>query len=564
VTLRSIKAVESRRKLRNSTSMQRGIEANGSRPEHRGATTANMLVVAAVAAGVVVLLLIFLLIPVIRNLRPDPPQLNVILISIDTLRPDRMGVYGHRPKGRSTTPFLDGLAAEGARFTRASSTSPWTLPGHYSLLSGTPDPVHGMVHDRASAPEHLPLLAEFLAGAGYRTAGFFSGPYLHALFGFGRGFDVYQPCMAEAQARKLMRKRQAAQAGGAGAQCEAPQTKFLSNELITSGEVTGRALHFVREHMAAPLKAQREGDIKQRQPFFLFLHYFDVHNDFLPPSPFDQLFGAPYDGWVNGRGITSDTRYNASMDSRDLSRLLALYDGEVAWVDHNLSLLWKGLEKIDPELLENTLVIITSDHGEEFFDHGKIGHRKNLYESVIRIPLIVYCPGHIARGVTIDEPVRIYDVFPTVSDVLGFETPDAVLGESLLALIEGERDTPRPALLNLTQLPKENRIELQNGLILGEWKLITKQARAWSSQQPFDFTGKVLLEEHELFHMDRDAAETRDLATERADITEKMQKALADYLEELNRSAAAIGRNEKAPASELPEHLRKSLNELGY
>jgi arylsulfatase A-like enzyme len=477
--------------------------------------------------------------------RPHPP-LNVILISIDTLRPDRMGVYGHRPMGRSTTPFLDELAAGGALFTRAVSTSSWTLPAHYALMTGLPDAAHGMVNDRVPPPDDLPMLAEILKKGGYETAGFYSGAYLHPLFGFDRGFDTYESCLP-VEGRRGRQSSAASQDGP-------PETKFAAHEAVTSARVTDRAFAFLSDF------ARREAD----KPFFLFLHYFDVHNDYLPPSPFDRGFGPPYDGWVNGRGVTSDPRYTDGMAPEDHQRLLALYDGEIAWVDDNLRRLFRGIGTLEGEITENTLVIVTSDHGEEFFEHGRAGHRKNLFASSIDIPLILVCPGRIAEGVRVEIPARLYDILPTVTDLCGVDTAAEALGRSLLPTIAGTDRAPRPALLDLTKIPKEGSLERITGIAFDGFKLITRERRKWAVEgDSFASEGIWTDRKHALYDLTGDPGEKRDLFSDRRNRAERLLQVRELLLEEVAGSLRERARGE-GRSVEIPDHIKKNLDELGY
>lgn len=464
--------------------------------------------------------------------KPDRP-LNVILISIDTLRPDRMGLFGHRPNGRSTTPSVDKLAGEGVSFTNAVSSTSWTLPAHYALLTGVPDRVHGVIHDHAPRPEALPMLAEIFKEGGYKTGGFFSGTYLNSFFGFNRGFDIY------VGARTMM-----------GADTGQAAKDFRAAEVVTSQKVSESALRFVRENGS--------------EPFFLFLHYFDVHNDYLPPSPYDSLYGPPYSGWVNGKGLTSDPRYTREMNRADLDRLRALYDGEIGWVDTNIGRLFKQIESFAPGLLENTLVVITSDHGEEFFDHGEICHQNNLYESSVRIPLIMRCPAKIAGGGKTDTPVRIYDIVPTILDYAGLEIPDSVEGVSLRPAIDSGEIESRPALIELAQISRETGYEQHFSLRLGGYKLIVIQEREWSKERPYDLTGAVISERRELYDLSVDPGEKTDLAMERSEIAERMIGTLRCLLEESERKRAAFQSGRSAGEGAIPEDLKESLRGLGY
>jgi len=482
-------------------------------------------------------------------LKPRPP-LNVILISIDTLRPDRMGVYGHRPMGLSTTPALDALAARGAVFENAVSTTSWTLPAHYSLLTGVPDRFHGMVDDRCTPPDDLPMLASLLKEGGYTTGGFVSGLYLGTLFGFGTGFDVYEPCMDMAKLTARQKKK-AASTKETNTGVGSPTTHLPAHELVTSRDVTNKGFRFIREN--------------RDKTFFLFLHYFDVHHDYVPPAPFDTRFGPPYDGWVNGRGVTKDPRYKADMDPKDFDRLMALYDGEIGWVDDNIGRLFKNINDFTPEILENTLIIVTSDHGDEFFEHGRVGHRKNLYESVVRVPLIVSCPGRIDEGVRVEETARIYDVVPTILELTGLETPPAVMGSSLVPLIGADESETRPALLELTGGFSPESCKKHSALLLGDWKLISIEERKWSEKNPLDFTGSILSETHELFNIKNDPGEQKNLSAQQAEILKKMLSTRQGLFTELDEAIRLFRTSDSQnQVRRVPDSIRKGLDDLGY
>jgi arylsulfatase A-like enzyme len=490
--------------------------------------------------------------------------LNVVLISIDTLRPDRMGVYGHQPMGTSTTPFLDRFTAEGARFTGAFSTSSWTLPAHWAMLSGVADDLHGVIDDNAPVPgSDVPLAAELFRGAGYATAGFYSGPYLHKCFGFDRGFDRYESCLGFETLFDVVSTADGCALSREELGVEAARTERRAHEAITSDTVTRGAVDFLQKRAAA-------GD---GRPFFIFLHYFDVHNDFIPPPPLDRSFGPPYDGWVDGRGVMTDPRYHAGMDPRDLAHLTALYDGEIAHVDRSLDRLFRSFEKLDPALLERTVVVVTSDHGEEFFEHGRLGHRHNLHESTVAIPLIIRCPGRVPAGATISGGASVCDILPTLLDLTGIETPGIVTGTSLLAALKRGSVPRRPALLELTETPRRgmldgvpgtgNRFRKHLALRVGALKLITVQERRWSRERPFDFRGKVLNQNHALYDLATDPRERTNLLPARGDLFRKMAARRTEVLRTL-REKYTTYRTGGGTRKPIPHDVRKALGETGY
>lgn len=477
-----------------------------------------------------------------------PP--NIILISIDTLRHDHLGYTGHLPRGRSPSEFIDGLAREGTVFTRAESTTTWTLPGHYALLTGLPNELHAMVDDRVPFDPGSLTLPRYLKQQGYETYGFFSGPYLHPFFGFDRGFDKYVSCMKEATLYDVM-KEKGAQLTAEERKREALLKEIDSHREITSESVTSKALYFAKTH-------------DRDRPLFLFLHYFDVHNDYIPPEGFRYFTDPSYHGWVTGEWVVRDPRIKPGMAPEDLDQLRALYDGEIAWVDHNIRRFFEGLRKEAPEILDDCLVVITSDHGEEFFEHGRIGHRGNLYAPTLRIPLLFWSPGRVPAGKRIERWCRIYDVVPTVLDLAGLPLPESVYGRSLAPLMRGEPLPPAPSVAELTYLPstakETKRFDKFFAFRAGDYKLIVHQARTWSPDRPIDFTGTILEEKAELFDLAGDPEEKKDLAGERPDL---MKRLLTGYREELRRMAR-YAKGRAGTAVELPEALLQKIRDVGY
>ncbi|MFT5444525.1 MAG: membrane-anchored protein YejM (alkaline phosphatase superfamily), partial [Myxococcota bacterium] len=174
---------------------------------------------------------------------------------------------------------------------------------------------------------------------------------------------------------------------------------------------------------------------KQSDPFFMFVHLWDVHFDFVPPPPYDTMFDPDYAGDLTGENFFRSPRINPQMSGADLRHILALYDGEIAWTDHHIG---KILDDLDARgLLANTIVALVSDHGEEFFEHGKKGHRFTLYDEVIRIPMILWYPEKIRSGVRIQSPSSLIDIFPTLLELAGAPKADKVMGRSLLPAING-------------------------------------------------------------------------------------------------------------------------------
>jgi arylsulfatase A-like enzyme len=321
---------------------------------------------------------------------------NVILISIDSLRSDHLGAYGYK---RDTSPTIDALAAAGVMFAKNSSTSAWTLPAHMSLITGRSLLGHGVISDDRALSDDVPTLAESLGSNGYTTAAIVSAPYVESRYGFDRGFDLYDD-----------------------------QTINFATHGDSYTEVTAPRLQ-----AAADEWLSANGDRK----FFLFLHYWDVHYDYTPPAPYDTMFDPDYDGEMDGTNFYFRDDVHADMEGRDLEYILALYDGEIRLVDDALRDLRRSLDRLG--IADKTVFVVTSDHGDEFFEHGRKGHHRTLYEEIVRVPLIVHVPGKSAKTPVVEMETTIADIMPTILGLTGTPVPEGVEGEDLSAIAYGDR-----------------------------------------------------------------------------------------------------------------------------
>lgn len=436
--------------------------------------------------------------------RAVPPGTNLVLISIDSLRPDHLGAYGYR---RLTSPHLDRLAREGIVFERAWSTTTWTLPAHLSMLSSLVPPVHNVRRTNERVSEKVELLPERLAQAGYRSAAVVSGLFLDRRYGFDQGWEVYDD--------------RTAFAGG----------DLHEHENVSSGRVHARALELL--------------DRLQSEPFFLFLHYFDVHYDYRPPPPYDRLFDPDYAGPVSGTHFARDLLRRRELAARDLEHLVALYDGEIRWVDAWLGRLFAELERRG--LGERTLVVVTSDHGEEFLEHRRFGHAQNLYEPTLRVPLLVRLPGGRLGGRRSEVPVSLTDLAPTLAAAAGLPPPSGWMGRDLLPLLEG-RGSIAPADLYADLFGRRRAL-----IADGAWKAILERRYVRGRDQR---RARSL----ELFDLARDPGERDDRAAADATRAETLRRRLERAWHGFQRAAAGLdaGRVENDPEFE------KELRALGY
>ena len=310
--------------------------------------------------------------------RPKPERPNLLLISIDSLRSDHLGLYGY---SRNTSPVIDRLGREGVFFSQALAPSSWTLPSHATLFTGQPPRQHGVdAHNRGLSPEAV-TLAEVLKAAGYRTAAFVSGPFLGGVYGFTRGFDVYD------------------------------------ESTIGDEQTVHRAATSPRLEKLASTWLEESLDQHPQSPFFVFLHMWDPHHDYARRESEDPAFDPDYEGDLSGEDIIKDPRFNADMPARDLEHVIALYDEEIRYTDRHIGSIVELLRRRG--VLDDTIVVVTSDHGEEFFEHGQRTHSNNLHDEVLRIPLVIRYPPRIAAGLEVERQVRLMDVAPTVLGLAG-------------------------------------------------------------------------------------------------------------------------------------------------
>jgi arylsulfatase A-like enzyme len=264
-----------------------------------------------------------------------------------------------------------------------------------TLMTSLAPEEHGVITNRLRLARGIDTLPQRLQRSGYATAGFVSATYLDGLYGFSRGFDEYDDYT-------LLRV--------AGEK---------SRAAVTSQQVAQRAVDYL----------QRRSSAKDQRPFFLFLHLFDVHYDYNPPQPYARMFDAA--GYA-GRATGDVDSVHAGMPRGDLNHVVALYDGEIAWVDANIGKILASLHTLGFD--DNTIVAITADHGEEFLEHGQAAHYKTLYDEVLRVPLVVRYPGHVAAGRRVQGQVRLMDVAPTLLSLAGLPVAHPRLGSDARSL----------------------------------------------------------------------------------------------------------------------------------
>lgn len=453
------------------------------------------------------------------------PPLNVILISIDTLRADRLGSYGY---GRPTSPALDRLAADGVRFDQAISQSPWTIPSHISLLTSLYPSTHQVNQNLADFREFAlsrgayrvlsddaVTLAEVLRDHGYTNLALTTAVTMSGKLGFAQGFDRY-----------LER--------------EGKLTPQLGRELA----------RLLEDH--------------RQSPFFLFFHTYEVHTPYVRVTAAASLLDQNRRDRLSELLESPDEMLslNPKEQQEHLKRLglfnpwitSALYDGGIRHTDDFLGQLFHNLRSLG--LYDRTVIVVTSDHGEEFAEHTDLfysAHGHTLYDEIIRVPLLMRVPGRFRPGTVVKQVVELIDVAPTVLDLLGLPRPEPMQGRSLVGLIddpsaEGKSWAASEAMMS-TGRP--------------EWKSVRsrqhKYIAAFASEngERSGISGDLLWSK--LFDLEQDAGERNDLRGERPETAETLHDLLVRHFSSISDAARHDGSR-----IELTGPMLEKLRALGY
>ena len=424
--------------------------------------------------------------------RPWPPRPNVVVYLVDTLRADRLGCYG---AAKPLSPHVDAFARDATLFERAVAQSTWTRPAVASLLTGLGPLAHGVETLDDRLPEAATTLPELLHAAGYRTAGWSTNPQVSAGTGLAQGFDDFEVFQKDPGSAAVNRRVFA----------------WLDRSSARAGS---------------------------RSPFFLYVHTLDPHAPYEPLPEMRRRFAA---GIPEGAGSHAEVveAYGARGPEREarVARLSRLYDAEVAGNDRSFGELVAELRRRG--LYDGALVVFVADHGEEFDEHGELGHGNDLYEPTLHVPFVVKWPRQ-AAGERVRALAQQVDLLPTLLAAAGLPRPAALPGTDLFALRAAPSGFRRAALSHLSYDGREGV-----SLVDGSWKLI------------LPFTPR-LGAGPELYRLDADPAETDDLAL-RDDVragwlVERIQGELR--LAGMGRTAAG-----RAPVD---EETRKALRALGY
>lgn len=475
---------------------------------------------------------------VVAETRPELPgkvapttaeKPNVLLIVLDTVRADHLGCYGYH---RETTPNIDEFATGARVYRNVLCPSPWTLPTHASFFTGLPGSAHGVRHTHQMLDARFDTLAEKLRDAGYQTVGLSSNEIVDHSRSFDQGFEFYEiPVLGRTGHRARM------------------VAELLVQVLFHHRDSAAGAMHQRLRHWF-------ENVYRPDKPFFLFLNYIEPHAPYVPASHVLEWTTPDVAAkWEHRDHQDMMHAYTlarlASLSSKDIGELEALYDEEIRFTDRKVGELLDFLHTNG--LDENALIIVTSDHGEHFGEHHKMGHQYSLYEPLVRVPLIVRMKGTFTPGED-HRLVQSQDVYPTILESAGvaWERTPAHNCESLL------RTQTSPERRGIAEhlSPSPGRVGTYSGRfpILDFDSLLRKlravQVGHMKLIQPSEG-------EAELYDLDADPFEAHDLANERPDDVRRLRKQLTDWLQSFQHYEAP----ELTP-EELKKLSPKSLDDL--
>lgn len=341
---------------------------------------------------------------------------NVVMVSVDTLRADRLGAYGY---DRPTSPHLDALARESVVFRDVLAQAPSTASSHRSLFMGR------YVSEHRNGEIEWPTLAGVLREHGWRTAAFVDGGKLTRAFGLDRGFEVYE---------ESGRPENIAAGPTGGLPVLAP-----------------KALAWLRDH-----RGERS---------FLFLHTYEVHCPYVPPEPWKSQFTDGFEARFSTAGLCGNDFKRLRLDDRERRYVSDLYDAEIRTVDEQLGDFFEQLRQLG--LLDRTVVVVLSDHGESLGERRKIGHNE-VFDVQLKVPLIVRVPSH--RHAEVAAPVQLVDVMPTLLHALGVPYDFELSGRDLAPYVAGTEPAER------LRLAETGKLNARSVRLDRRWSLVTRQA----------------------------------------------------------------------------------------
>jgi arylsulfatase A-like enzyme len=428
---------------------------------------------------------------VLERSKKSESDFNIILISIDTLRADHLGCYRYH---RETSPAIDAFRSDAVLFRRCLAQSTSTLASHASIFTSLIPSHHGALFTRSQPlPEEIPTLTEFLRQENYRTVSFNDGGQIAAKFGLNRGFDLYQ------------------------------SLPFDDPREMTFQRIVDKAVEWL--------------DNNRGEKFFLFLHTYETHHPYSTGKKHLELFESGYNGSLTGdipvETIKRINKGEIPLNGEDKKHIVAAYDAEIRSMDESFGRFIEFLKTTG--LYDNTLIIFTSDHGEEFGEHGIWAtHSHALFNEQLHVPLIMKLPGSRLASAKVNRLARSIDILPTVLDLLGRPVPGELEGTSLLAALEGGETGGETVTIAQRDMQKTYPRKYWT-IIKGNWKLYDKK----------------------LFDLLNDPGEQQDVSADNRKIKKQLEGLALHFMK---RKQKRLSRKKV----KLDNGLKKKLKTLGY
>jgi len=444
----------------------------------------------------------------------DKETPNILLVSIDTLRADHLGCYGYP---RETSPNMDKLAHDAVVFKNTYSTTSWTLPSHVALFTSLNTPKHKVINMLHKLDDSLPTTADILRNNSYFCAAFTGGGFLRSGYGFAKGFDSFFQIM---------------------------KRNNRSARIDEAESLSRRTTAWL--------------DKNHDKKFFLFLHTYQPHMPYENKSETGKIFLEKNSRWekVREKDLLTKSKYQTRLSDKDRNNVIALYDGEIRYTDEYF--VKPLLEKLrELSIYDNTLIIITSDHGEEFYDHKNWLHGSTLYNELIKIPLIIKFPDSLYKSTVVENTARIIDITPTVLEEAKVDQSSFDFdGKSLLPILQGNEKEDRVYYADLIfrrikdQSPKMFATN-KNGL-----KII--QSNKMKSSYTKNMTSDLLGKNIELYDIKKDPDEQKNIAGR-----DNYKKICLELIERIKKYYQK-GTGPEAKSIKMDEELSEALKALGY
>ncbi|PSP90317.1 sulfatase [Halobacteriales archaeon QS_4_69_34] len=493
--------------------------------------------------------------PLIDSVHPK----NVVLIVMDTARAADTGVPDGSPP---TTPTLRRLADQGTAFTNAAAAAPWTLPSHASLFTGTYPSKHGAHAGHKRLDGSLPTLTEAFRNNGYETVAVSNNTWISEEFGFGRGFETFRKTWQYVQSDIDLGQVARTTDGGIETARALATRLAEGNPLINvTNAIYGQFFRKRDDDGAARTNewiAEWLRDRNRERPFFLFVNYLEPHLEYRPPEQYAEQFLPPEVSYREAMTVPQDAwSYIAGetdLSERDFAALRGLYRGEIAYLDDRIGELKTALVKAGE--WEDTVFVITSDHGENIGDHGLMDHQYCLYDTLLHVPLVVH-GGAFTDGGTVDHPVQLVDLPPTLLDATGIDAPSArsgFQGRSFHPDTSAPAHTPTIAEYIAPQ-PSMEALERQLGDLPDRARRYDRSLRAVRTGEHKLIRGSDGA--RELYRIRDDPWETGNIAERNPETVAELEAALDKWLDSFEHATVS------GPVTP-SKAARDRLEELGY